>query len=118
MFMCLVLGLIHGEFAITNAPELSSNAVHLIFGLNVASSRLCLTHSSRMCIIGITFRNASERLTYSHSVVFNAISVCNLVAQINGQPANIMMNPDRECAVAGSSVAVSRFQSPPNDASA
>ena len=118
MFMCLVLGLILGDFAMTNAPEFSSNAVHLILGLNVASSRLCLTHSSRMCIIGITFRNASERLTYSHSVVLNAILVCNLEAQINGQPANILMNPDCECAVAGSSAEVSHFQSPPNDASA
>ena len=62
-----------------------------------------------MCIIGIMICNASVRLTYSHSVVINAISVCNLEAQINGQPANIMMNPDRECAVAGLS---------PNDASA
>ena len=43
---------------------------------------------------------------YSASIVERAISICNLDAQVTGQPAYVMAHPERDFDVVGSIPAI------------
>ena len=69
MWMCLVLGLVLGMFAISMAPSLSSNTLHLILGTSFVMGVLvtCATSLSKRWMGRITLV-ASDSATYSLSV--------------------------------------------------
>jgi hypothetical protein len=73
--MCFVRGLMAGDFASVMAPELSSKSLHLTVG-GVSKRNICFI-SWTSSMIGIAFRAAWLRQTYSDSQLLRAISVCN-----------------------------------------
>jgi hypothetical protein len=75
--MCFVRGRILGNRASSNAPELSSNTLHLTSGGPVAIGTPLTLASSKMSIRGSSDLNASEIAMYSASVVLKAASLCN-----------------------------------------
>ena len=90
MLMCLVRGRNFGDRAISRAPSLSSNALHLIVEPEDTKLKLLVTISCRKSIIGIASRNAVDSDMYSLSVELCAPSVCNHDAQVIGMPAYLI----------------------------
>ena len=74
MLMCLVRGRILGTRAISAAPSLSSNAVHVMMGFVHPMLKFLVRNSSSSSIIGITRRMTVDSPMYSLSVVLSAIS--------------------------------------------
>ena len=72
------------------APELSQKSLQRILDLGGATGRPKDQASLMRSMIGMTAHNASEQLMYSASVVERAVSVCNLLAQVIGQPMYFM----------------------------
>ena len=70
-----------------------------------------------MPIKGITSLKLVERAMYSASVVDRAVMVCILDAQVIGAPANLMIQPERDFAVIGSTGASFLSQLPAKSAS-
>ena len=90
IFICFVRGRIFGDLAISKAPSLSSNALHIIIGSFVLKENSASFNSSRKFIIGITYLNAVDSEVYSVSVELNATSVCNREAQAIGKFAYLI----------------------------
>ena len=62
--------------------------------------------------IGISSQHAVDRAMYSASIVERAISICNLDAQVTGQPAYVMAHPEHDFDVVGSIPAILRLSPP------
>ena len=88
----MVLDLYLCVLAISNAPLLSSNTLHVTFGTVVSIGNPLLLISSNICIIGITSLNAWDRPVYSASVDDRHISVCNYDFNDTGNPYTWLFN--------------------------
>ena len=67
--------------------------------------------------IGISSLHAVDRAMYSAFVVERAVSVCNLDAQVTGQPAYVMAHPECDLEVVGSVPTILRSKPPAKSAS-
>ena len=85
-FMCFVRGLNFGAVASSNAPLLSSKAVHFIVGFSASNPSIRFASSLQNRINTFVVRIDCERQMYLASVVDKAISVCNLEFQYTKHP--------------------------------
>ena len=109
IFMCFVRGVIFGDSTNSSAPRLSSNALQNIVGAVLAVSIFLNFNSFNRLMIGITSRNACDKLIYSASVVLRLQWVCNLDCHTMGQPASNIKNPVRDVAVLALNSAVTLY---------
>jgi hypothetical protein len=108
---------IFGTLAISTAPSLSLNILHLMIGVSTLSITPRVAASWANESNGITSLAEVDNAINSASVVESAISVCNLDPHNNGHLAYAITYPVQDLAVAGSSMEDSCFQSPACDAS-
>ena len=98
--------------AISNAPLLSLKTLQWIFSLAGCDliSWECISFVSSS--IGISSQHAVDRATYSASIVESAVNVCNLDAQVTGQPTYVMVHPEHDFDVIGSMPAILQSNPP------
>src|SRR5210317_1271207 len=89
--MCLVLGLYFSSFAIFNAPELSSNTLHLAVDFDEDTANPNSLSSFSRFIRGMASLIASDSPMYSTSVELNAINCMSLDAWKMTIPMYLMM---------------------------
>ncbi len=87
MFKCFVLGHIFGTLAISTAPLLSSNILHLMMGVSTLVVTPNITASCANDSSGKISLAEVDNAIYSASVIESAISVCSLDPQTRGHPA-------------------------------
>ena len=87
-----VFGMILGLVATLMQLSLSSQTLQLKTGVVIFRSKIPDISFKRLRN-GITSHIAEVRAIYSLSVVLRAISVCSLLCQVIGQPANMITNP-------------------------
>ena len=101
MAMCFVLGFIFGDLASCSAPMLSSKTEHFRVGLMFLRPNK-VANSTIKPRIGSASLVAVDSAMYSASVVLKAISVCNRLNHVTGQPPNLMTHPVRDLTELGS----------------